>query len=375
MATFEGAFVTGSTGLLGNNLVRLLVERGHRVKALARSRRKAAEQFAGLDVEVVEGDMTNVPAFQEALRGIDVLFHTAAYFRDSYKGGRHWEELYQVNVEGTEALLSAAYEAGVRRMVHTSTSGVLDGPPGGLIDETMRRSESDANDYFRSKILTDRRIDAFLEGHADFDATFVLPGFMFGPGDIGPTSSGQLVLDFARKKLPGIVPGSFSVVDARDVAACSIAAAERGRRGERYLCAGRHKTMAEILATIERASGVKAPSLRLPMWLLFAIATGYEAYARITGRPVLISLASVRLLARENERSRFDHAKTERELGVSFRPFEETLADEITWYRDHGDLPPLSGVATGPPAREPAASGASRPETRSAETVDEMEIP
>jgi dihydroflavonol-4-reductase len=100
--------------------------------------------------------------------------------------------------------------------------------------------------------------------------------------------------------------------------------------------------------------------MRLPMWLLFAIATGYEAYARITGRPVLISLASVRLLARENERSRFDHAKTERELGVSFRPFEETVADVIAWYRDHGDLPRPANPSTGPaPSRkaESAAAG------------------
>jgi dihydroflavonol-4-reductase len=119
MAAFTSAFVTGSTGLLGNNLVRLLVGRGHRVRALARSRRKAAEQFAGLDVEVIEGDMTDVPAFRDALRGIDVLFHTAAYFRDSYKGGRHWDELFRVNVRGTEALLAAAFEAGVRRLVHT----------------------------------------------------------------------------------------------------------------------------------------------------------------------------------------------------------------------------------------------------------------
>jgi dihydroflavonol-4-reductase len=364
MAAFTNAFVTGSTGLLGNNLVRLLVERGHRVKALARSRPKAAEQFAGLDVDVVEGDMTNVPGFKDSLRGIDVLFHTAAYFRDSYKGGRHWDELYRVNVTGTEALLAAAYEAGVRRMVHTSSSGVLDGPPGGTIDETMPRAESDANDYFRSKILTDRSIDAFLESHPDFDVTFVLPGFMFGPGDIGPTGSGQLVLDFVRKKLPGIVPGSFSVVDARDVAAVSIAAAERGRRGERYLCAGCHKTMAETLAAIERASGVKAPSLRLPMWLLFAIGAGYEAYARVSGRPVLISLASVKLLARENERSRFDHSKSERELGVSFRPFDETLADVVAWYRNHGELPGPADKAAGRSAHEPAASVATRTESR-----------
>jgi dihydroflavonol-4-reductase len=339
MSSFQSALVTGATGLLGNNLVRALAARGHRVKALARSLAKAKEQFAGLDVEIVEGDMNDVSAFNEALRGVDVLFHTAAFFRDSYKGGRHWDELYRVNVTGTEALLKAAYDAGIRRMVHTSSGGVLDGPPGALIDETMARSEADANDYFRSKIQTDRAIRAFLKEHAEFQVTFVLPGFMFGPGDMGPTASGQLVLDFTRRKLPGQVPGSFSVVDARDVAELSISAAERGRSGESYLCAGRHMTMVELMASLERVTGVKAPRFRIPLPLLFVIATGYEAYARLTGRPILISLASVRLLARENERSRLNHDKSQRELGVSFRPFDQTLADTVAWYRNHGDLP------------------------------------
>jgi nucleoside-diphosphate-sugar epimerase len=337
MAAFKSAFVTGATGLLGNNLVRLLAERGIRTRALARSREKAERQFGGLEIEIVEGDMTDVRSFQSALHGVDVLFHTAAYFRDSYKGGgRHWDMLYRVNVKGTEEMLAAAYDTGVRRFVHTSSGGVLDGPPGALIDETMARKEADANDYFRSKIQSDRSVLAFLERHPEMHGTLVLPGFMFGPGDTGPTASGQLVLDFVRRKLPGIVPGSFSVVDARDVAAAMIAAAERGRNGERYLCAGCHITMPDIVARLERVSGIKAPTLRIPITLLFAIAAGYEAYARVTGRPILISLASVRLLARETDRSHMNHTKSQRELDISFRPFDETLADEIAWYRAHG---------------------------------------
>ena len=202
MTPFSTAFVTGATGLLGNNLVRALVESGHPVKALVRSRSKANDQFKGLDVEIVEGDLKDVHTFKDALRGVDVLFHTGAYFRDSYKGGRHWSELHRVNVRGTDDLLYAAHSLGVRRMVHTSSGGVLDGPPGSLIDETMARSESDANDYFRSKIVSDRLILRFLQSRPDFSAIFVLPGFMFGPGDIGPTASGQLVLDFARRSCP-----------------------------------------------------------------------------------------------------------------------------------------------------------------------------
>ncbi len=333
------AFVTGATGLLGNNLVRLLAERGVRTKALVRSRAKAAQQFAGLEIEIVEGDMTDVASFRPALRDVDVLFHTAAYFRDSYKGGgRHWDMLYRVNVKGTEDLLAAAYEAGVRRVVHTSSAGVLDGPPGALCDETMARDEADANDYFRSKIVSDRGVLAFLEHHPDVHGTLVLPGFMFGPGDIGPTASGQLVLDFVRRKLPGIVPGSFSIVDSRDVAAAMVAAAERGRSGERYLCAGCHITMPDVVARLEHVSGIKAPARRIPIGLLFVIAAGYEAYAKLTGRPILISLASVRLLAREKDRGHFDHSKSKRDLDVSFRPFDETLADVIAWYRANGYL-------------------------------------
>jgi dihydroflavonol-4-reductase len=96
-----------------------------------------------------------------------VLFHTAAFFRDNYKGGRHWGDLYKVNVEGTEHLLAAAYDAGVRRMVHTSSVAVLNGPPGVPIDETMEREEAEADDYYRSKILSDRKVFAFLDSHTD----------------------------------------------------------------------------------------------------------------------------------------------------------------------------------------------------------------
>src|SRR6516164_5185629 len=115
----ESAFVTGATGLLGNNLVRLLVSRGVRVRALARSREKAAKQFGSLPIETVVGDLSNVRAFASALEGVDLIFHTAAFFRDNYKGGKHWKELYDANVSGTSDLLSHAYSARVRRFVRS----------------------------------------------------------------------------------------------------------------------------------------------------------------------------------------------------------------------------------------------------------------
>lgn len=335
------AFVTGSTGLLGNNLVRALVARDCQVKALARNADKARQQFADLpQVEVVTGDMEDVPAFATKIAGCDVVFHVAAYFRDGYKGGRHWPELKRVNVDGTAALLRATYAAGVRRYVQTSSIAVLDGPPGTVVHESCDRDIANADDYYRSKILADREVFAFLDNHPDFHANFVLPGWMWGPADIGPTSAGQVALDVALGRLPGIVPGSFSLVDARDVAEAQIGAATSGRRGERYLAAGRHITMGELVPLIGRVAQVKTPTRKIPFPALYTIAAAQEVYARLTGKPILLSLANVRLMRREAGRSHFDHSKSKRELALQFRPMEETIRDTIAWYRRNGWLTP-----------------------------------
>jgi len=334
------AFVTGSTGLLGNNLVRTLLAEGWYVRALARTEEKASKQFAPHDrLSIVIGDMTDVGGFAQSLAGVDVVFHTAAFFRDNYKGGRHWDELKRVNVDGTAAFISAAYKAGVRRFVQTSSIAVLNGPPGTLIDETCERHPNDADDYYRSKILADREVRAFISAHEDMHAVFVLPGWMWGPGDMGPTSSGQALLDTVRGKLPGIVPGSFSVVDARDVAAALITAAERGRRGERYLVAGKHMTMRELIPLVGRLANVTVPTRELPLFLLYAVAGIQELWGRVSGKPILFSIANARLLGKEADRSRFNHAKSERELGLSMRPVETTVGDTIAWYRSNGWLP------------------------------------
>ena len=330
----KSAFVTGATGLLGNNLVRELVARGVAVKALVRSPAKGQQQFAGLaGVELVPGDMADVPAFAERLRGCDVVFHTAAFFRDNYKGGSHWEELQRINVDGTALLIEHTHRAGVRRFVQTSSIGVLNGEPGAPIDETCLRELDDADDYYRSKILADQAVLRFLASHPDMHASLVLPGWMWGPADIGPTSSGQFVNDVALGKLPGLVPGSFSVVDARDVAQAHIAAATRGERGERYLAAGRHMTMRQLVPLLGKIANVKTPTRELPLALLYALAAVQELYARVSGRPILLSLATVRLMVTEAGRTHFNHAKSERELALNFRPFEQTVADTVGWYR------------------------------------------
>jgi dihydroflavonol-4-reductase len=332
----QTALVTGATGLLGNNLVRALVEKGITVKALARSKEKAAKQFGSLQLEVVVGDITDPKTFVDRLSGVDIVFHTAAYFRDNYKGGKHWNQLYTTNVVGTANLLQACYRAGIRRFVHISSTAVLRGRPGEVADEKAFRSESEADDYQRSKILSDQEVLKFVETHPDFWAALILPGWMHGPGDSGPTGAGQTVLDFLHRKLPGIPPGSFSVVDARDVAEAAIRVAEKGKRGERYLAAGRAVSMGDLFNELEQVSGVQAPRNRIPMAAVYAIGAISELRARITRQPALISWATVQLLVSEADRQRFDHQKSERELGIRFREIQETLRDSISWFKANG---------------------------------------
>jgi dihydroflavonol-4-reductase len=330
------AFVTGATGLLGNNLVRALVRRGVKVRALVRSREKAIRQFGPLEIDLVEGDMLNISRFAHALNGNDVLFHTAAFFREAYQGVSDWSPILRVNVEGTVNLFEAAYAAGVRRFVHTSSVAVLGADPNGKpVDESFLRQETDGDEYYRSKIQSDQRVLAFLERHKDANATMVLPGWMFGPGDLGPTAAGQFILDFVGRKLPGVLNVGYSVVDARDVAEAMIAAAEKGRRGERYLAAGRRMSMTEIAGALSEVTGVPAPKTRVPIFFVYIIAAFNEVYARITRRPTLLNLAIVKNIMWERQRSGFKQDKIEQELGIKFRPVIETFHDTFDWLREN----------------------------------------
>lgn len=345
------AFVTGSTGLLGNNLVRLLVQQGHDVTALVRSPAKAQRVFAGLDVTLIEGDMQHVAGFAAALDGSDVLFHTAAYFREYYQPGDHWQTLKAINIDGTVALLQAAEQHGVKKVIYTSSSGVIGVRPGSDWGDETTPADAYVMDnlYFKSKVLAEEAVQQFLQ-QSSLPVVLILPGWMFGPSDAAPTASGQLVLDFLDRKLPGVIPGGGMPVDVRDVAQAMISAVAHGASGERYLVGGeRFVSMAELNQTLERVSGVPAPRRRIPRGAALAVAWASEMWSRISGTPTLITVSGVRtLLHRRLTRS----DKARRVLGVTFRPLEETLRDEVAWFRQH--RPEQLGGAAG----QPQAAGA-----------------
>jgi dihydroflavonol-4-reductase len=326
------AFVTGANGLLGGNLVRLLAQQGHQVTALVRSKQRAATTLVGLDVRFVEGDLRDIGGYAAALDGCDTLFHTAAYFREYFAPGDHWSVLKAINVDATIALLEEAERRGVRRAVHTSSTGVIGHRKGSdASDESDGPDDSAmANLYFRSKVVAEDAVRAFLARSA-LPVTMVLPGWMWGPGDAAPTGSGQITLDFLNRRLPGVFPGGGCPVDARDVAQGMLAAAERGRSGERYIVGGdTYISMAAIFRTLEDVSGVPGPRLPVPAPAALFYGWMSDQYSRITGRPTTASVAGVRTLL---EMHRTSSAKAVRELGVTFRPFKETLRDEVAWFR------------------------------------------
>jgi dihydroflavonol-4-reductase len=328
-------FVTGGTGLLGGAIVRELLAAGHDVKTLVRSPEKAERLLGDLDVEVVVGDLTETDGFGDELAGCEAVFHTAAYFREYYEMGDHWERLKRVNVEGTIDLLAAADRHGVARAVHVSSAGVVgpaaDGGPG---DETTIRAPGETdNRYFRSKVLAEAAIDEFEPAH-DLSVVRILPGWMFGPGDDAPTAGGQVLLDLVHGDLPVVFERGGEVVDARDVARAALAAAERGTPGERYLVGGPHLTIAEIAATVEAVAGVDTPPT-VPYPLVAGVARLAGIYSRLTGRPVPLTPQAVATLTAERTTA---SEKAERELDVTSRPFAETVADTLRWYADAGRI-------------------------------------
>jgi dihydroflavonol-4-reductase len=321
---------------LGNNLVRALRARGHSVRALVRSRNKADALLLGTSAEIVVGDMRDVRGFEGALAGVDALAHTAAYFREYYAPGDHRSALEEINIQGTLALLAAADAHGVRRFVQTSSSGTVGQPADGseANEETPASKAQLANLYFKSKVDGDRRIGEF-EPKSGMTIATVLPGWMFGPGDAGPTRAGELIQDCLAGKLPGVPPGGTTVVDARDVASAMVTMLERNVPGERFVVAGRFHTIREVLDAAMDAAGKKRIARSLPAWLALGMGHVTEAWASLTNSSPLVPLEGVRMLLQEFRPS---SAKAERELGVTFRPLAQTIGDVVAWYGAHGEV-------------------------------------
>lgn len=318
--------MTGATGFVGSAVARRLLRDGHKVRVLARAG-SDRRNLQGLDVEVVEGDLTQPVTLLPACDGCDALFHVAADYR-------LWapdpSELYRANVDGTRAILEAAKRVGVPRIVYTSSVATLgipkDGAPG---SETTPVSVNDMiGHYKRSKFLAEEVARTFAaEG---VPIVIVNPSTPIGPHDIKPTPTGRVVRDAMAGRVPAYVDTGLNIVHVDDVAEGHWLAFEKGVIGERYILGGFDMSLREVLTEIADIAGRSPPKVRLPHALLMPIAYASEAWARLTGMNPIATVEEVRM---SKKRMFFTSEKARRELGYTARPARLALEDAVQWFR------------------------------------------
>lgn len=317
--------VTGASGFLGWHVARLLIERGHTVRALVRPSSRIRE----LDAQPVSGDLRDQDSLARAVAGCGLLFHVAADYR---LWARDQSELYRSNVDGTRNILQAARHAGVDRVVYTSTVGCIGIPPGGEGNEDCSVSLADMTGaYKRSKFLAERVAVEFAA--AGLPVLIVNPTAPVGDHDIKPTPTGQIVLDFLKGDMPAFIDTGLNLVDARDVALGHVQACERGRAGERYILGAENLTLEQILGKLAAITGQPAPALRLPYAVAYAAGVVTTAWARVSGKPPRVPLDAVRMARKKMFVS---HAKAARDLGYDPGPPRQALARAVEWFRANG---------------------------------------
>src|SRR5690606_2816757 len=271
--------VTGATGFIGSAVVRRLLARGRAVRCLVEPGASRAN-LDGLDVEVIEGSITDREAVGRAVEGARVLYHLAAIYKLWLPDSRL---MYEVNVEGSKTVLFAALRANLDKVVYTSSIAAVGVPQaGGLADETTEfHMWEESNHYVRSTWLSER--DALRFAGEGLPLVVVNPAFPFGERDVAPTPTGRFIVEALRGRVPGYMEGGFNVVDVEDVAEGHILAEERGRVGERYILGDHNVTYKEFYDAVTELAGLDPITRKLPTRLLWGMAWVMEKSADLTG--------------------------------------------------------------------------------------------
>lgn len=330
------ALVTGGTGFVGAHLVRALLQRGAAVRCLVRPAGRAGRRvdlLADLPVEIVPGDLREPGSLRAAVAGCDAVYHCAADYRLFTPDP---SDMMASNVTGTDNLLTACAAAGVGRVVYTSSVGALGLAGGGRAanERTPASLDGMIGHYKRSKYQAERVAEQWAA--RGLPVVIVNPSTPVGEGDVKPTPTGRMVVDFLLRKFPAYVDTGLNLIDVRDVAEGMALAMERGRPGRRYLLGHENLSIYEVFVRLARLTGLPPPRWRVPYGVALAAAYASEFVADVvTHRAPAATVTGVRLTRR---RMHFDPRRSHDELGLRPRPIGESLADAVAWFRQAGWL-------------------------------------
>lgn len=322
-------FVTGGTGFIGANLVRLLLLEGYTVKVLVRPSSRL-DNLHSLDVELVKGDL-NDPNLWQQMVDCQYLFHVAAHYSLWLKDR---EALYHHNVLGTRNVLAAARQAGIERTVYTSSVAAIGvGAAGKVVDETHQSPLEELIGYYKqSKYLAE--LEAREAAEAGQEVVVVNPSTPIGPGDIKPTpTGGDIILRFLRRQMPFYMDTGLNFIDVRDVAWGHLLALQLGKSGERYILGHQNLTLKELLNQLAQITGLSAPQQAVPAWLPLSVAWIDEKILAPLGKPPSVPLDGVRMA---KQPMYYDASKAVRELGLPQSDLNKALKDAVDWFITQG---------------------------------------
>ena len=322
--------VTGANGHVGNNICRMLVARGERVRAMIRGSADP-EPLRGLDLEIVRGDILDLDSTARAVEGCERVYHTAAGFvmwsRDPER------DIIRPSVDGTRHVMEAAARHGIEKVLYTSTTGTMGfaTSPDKSLDETHFNTNPHTH-YVRGKIAAEKEAFA-IAARTKLPMTSIHPGLILGPRFFKVSESVRQVADFLNQGVPVYFEGGFGVVDVEDVARGALLGMEKGRNGERYV-SGENVTVKGLFDLIADLTGLKAPTIKAPLPVLRLLAGALELGAKLTGKRPQIDRSQVDEFA--GKYGYFDSSKAERELGYTYRSARDTVCRTVAWLIDRG---------------------------------------
>jgi len=321
-------FVTGGTGFVGANLIRLLLAEGYTVRALVRSP-NSASSLQGLDVEIIQGDL-NDPELWRSLQGCEALFHVAAHY-SLWKSDQ--TTLYRSNVEGTRNILAAAQKAGVTRIVYTSSVAAIGVNPSGQPATEAYQSppEKLIGAYKQSKYWAEQ--EAVKAAQAGQDVVIVNPSSPLGAWDSKPTPTGDIVLRFLRRQMPAYINTGLNFIHVKDVAWGHLLALQKGKTGDRYILGNQNLTLQALLQQLAAITGMPAPQREVPAWLPLTVAWIDENVLTTFGKQPSVPVDGVRMAT---QKMYYDASKAVQQLELPQTPIDIALRDAVNWFVEHG---------------------------------------